>query len=127
MFDSEPASPGLFTSLRKLLDTSLGVLQNRAELLAVEFQEEKDRAAELFIWAVAVLFFAIMSVLVVTATIIFLFPESSRVYAAGGLAVIYLAGAVWAALGLKARLKQPAIPFASTVAEIKKDREWLLK
>jgi len=127
MFDSQPASPGLFTSLRKLLDTGLGILQNRAELLVVEFQEEKDNAIGLTIWLMAALFFAIMTVIVLTVTIVLIFPEELRVYAAGGFALIYLIGAVWALLGLKTRLKNRPLPFSATLDEIKKDREWLLK
>ena len=66
MHNSEPASPGLLPSLRTLLDTGLTLLQNRAELLAVEFQEEKDNVIAVAIWVVAALFFAMMTVLVLT-------------------------------------------------------------
>ena len=127
MVDSEPASPGLFSSLRKLLDTGLATLQNRAELLAVEFQEEKDNVIQLAMWVAALLFFSIMAVIVFTATIILIFPEELRVYVAGALTVLYLLGALWAFLGVRARLKHRAIPFSATVDEIKKDREWLVR
>src|SRR4051812_6927516 len=102
MLDSEPASSGLFSSLRKLLDTGLAALQNRAELLSVEFKEEKDQAMELGLWLCLVLFFAIMTVLVLTATIVLLFPEERRVYVAGALTLLYLIGAIWSLLGLRA-------------------------
>jgi len=127
MFNSEPASPGLLTSVRKLLDTGLATVQNRAELAAVEFKEEKDHAMELMLWATVVFFFAIMASLVLTATIIFAFPENQRVYVAGVFTLVYLAGGVWAFLGLKTRLKNQPVPFSATVDEIKKDREWLTK
>ena len=126
MLNSEPA-PGLFHSLRKLFDTGLMAVQNRAELLAVEFQEEKENVIGLFLWLVAALFFLITTVLVLSATIILLFPEEFRFYAAGGLTILYLAGAVWSIAGLKKRLKNRALPFSATLEEIKKDREWLLK
>jgi len=127
MFDSQPASSGLFTSLRKLLDTGLATLQNRAELLSVEFKEEKDHAIELGIWLTMVLFFSIMALIVLTATIILLFPQDLRVYAAGAITLLYLIGAVWSFLGLRSRLKSRPLPFSATVEEIKKDREWLHK
>ena len=127
MLNSEPASPGLFTSVRKLVDTSLAALQNRAELLAVEFQQEKDAVIEMVMWVTALLFFAIMAVMVLTATIILIFPPDLRVYVAGVLALLYLAGAVWAFLGLRMRLRNRSLPFSSTVQELKTDREWLLK
>src|SRR5437588_11365990 len=105
MLDSEPASAlGLLTSLRKLLDTGLASLQNRAELLVVEFHEEKDHAVELLLWVIAVLFFASMTGLAFTATIILLFPEGKpRALVAGGLSILYLIGGLWASLGLRAR------------------------
>ncbi len=127
MFDSEPASSGLLSSVRKLLDSGLAAVQNRAELLAVEFQEEKEHTTGLVMWITLCLFFGIMTVLVLTATIILIFSEEWRVYVAGALTLLYLIGAIWAVLGLKARLKNRAMPFSSTVEEIKKDREWLLK
>ena len=127
MHNSEPASPGLLPSLRTLLDTGLTLLQNRAELLAVEFQEEKDNVIAVAIWVVAALFFAMMTVLVLTATIVLLFPDELRVYAAGGLGILYLIGAVWSITSLKSRLKHRPLPFSATLEEMKKDREWLLK
>ena len=127
MFNSEPASPGLLTSVRKLLDTGLATVQNRAELAAVEFKEEKDHALELMLWATVVFFFAVMSGIVLTATIIFAFPEDRRIYVAGVFAILYLAGGVWAFLGLRTRLNKQPVPFSATVDEIKKDREWLTK
>src|SRR6266853_5910141 len=127
MFNSEPASPGLLTSVRKLLDTGLATVQNRAELAAVEFKEEKDHALVLMLWATVVFFFAVMTGIVLTATIIFAFPEDRRIYVAGVFTVLYLAGGVWAFLGLRTRLNKQPVPFSATVDEIKKDREWLTK
>jgi len=127
MFNSEPASPGLLTSVRKLLDTGLASVQNRAELAAVEFKEEKDQAIELMLWAMVVFFFAMMAAIMLTATVIFAFPGDQRVYVAGVFAFLYLAGGVWAFLGLRARLKKQPVPFSATVDEIKRDREWLTK
>src|SRR5947209_15442388 len=105
MLDSDAASPGLLGSLRRLLDASLAALQNRAEILALEFEEEKDRAIELAIRVVAVLFFAILSVLVLTAGIILIFPDHLRAYVAFGFAFLYALGGAWAAAGLRSRLK----------------------
>ena len=127
MFNSEPASSGLLTSVRRLLDTGLATIQNRAELAAVEFKEEKDQALELMLWAIMVFFFAMMTGMVLTATVILAFPQERRVYVAAVFAVLYLAGGLWTFLGLRARLKKQSVPFSATVDEIKRDREWLTK
>ena len=121
----EHQSPGLFDSLRRLLENALGAFSNRVELLAVEFKEEKTNIIELFIGVAATLFFTMMTVIVLTATVILLFREEWRIYAAGGFCLIYLIGAVCGFLWLKARLKQNGVPFSESINELKKDREWL--
>lgn len=105
--------------------TGASALQNRGELFLVELQEEKNRVIELFIWAAAICFFGVMFIVVLTATIIFLVPEDQRVYAAGGFAVFYLVCSILALLNLKALVKSASLPFADTISEVKKDREWL--
>lgn len=123
VINSKP--PGMFHLLRKVMGTGWDAIQNRGELFLVELQEEKNRAIELFIWAGAVCFLAVMFLVVLTATIILIFPDDLRVYAAGGFSVLYLAGAILALLNLKALVRTAALPFSETIAEVRKDREWL--
>jgi uncharacterized membrane protein YqjE len=116
--------PPLFAKLfRKTLVTGMGALQNRGELLLVELQEEKGRLINLLIYGLGALFLAMVTVLLLTGTIIFLFREEYRLYVAAGFVVLYLAGTVVALLSVKALLKR--IPFSDTFAEFKKDRELL--
>jgi uncharacterized membrane protein YqjE len=123
--DTEVHPPGLLSLLRKAALTGIGALHNRGELFLVELQEEKNRSIELFIWIAAVCFAGIMFMGVLTATVILLVPEDSRVYAAGGFALFYLVVAVLAFLNLKALVKSSASPFSSTIDEVKRDRAWL--
>lgn len=106
---------------RRTLSTCLGALQNRAELLVVEFAEEKDRALKLVICGALGLFLAMMTIMLATATIIFLFPEQYRIYAALGFAVLYLAGTVAAVFIIRGLLRQA--PFAESLNQLKKDAE----
>jgi uncharacterized membrane protein YqjE len=122
---SQTSPPGILNLLRKVALTGWGALHNRSELFLVELQEEKNRVIELFIWAAAVCFLGIMFVGVLTATIILVFPDELRVYAAGGFALLYLIGAFLSLLNLKALVKHAALPFADTIAEVNRDREWL--
>jgi len=121
----EQHTPGLFDSARRFLDHALVAVHNRVELLAIEFKEEKTNVVELLLCISAALFFTMMTVIVLTATVILLFPQEKRVYAAGGFCLIYLIGAIWSILRLKAKLKQNGMPFEDSVNELKKDREWL--
>lgn len=115
--------PTLGRLVRRTVSTCLGAVQNRAELLAVEFEEENDRMLRLVIFGVIGLFCAMMSLLLITAMIIFLFPEEYRVYAALGFAVLYAAGAATAALTVKGLLKRT--PFSESLSQLRKDAELL--
>src|SRR2546423_45002 len=123
MIADQDHPPGVLPLLSKLARTGLGVLQNRGELLLIELQQEKARLIELLIWGAGLLFLAFMGVMLLTATIIFLFPEGLRLWVAAGFAVLYLAGAVAAFFTIKSLLKNP--PFAETIEQVRKDGEWL--
>ena len=123
MADEDNEAPGIGSLAAKLARTGVGLLQNRVELLALEWQEERIHLAELLVWGVGLLFMGIMGLMLLTATIIFLFPESSRLYVAGGFTLLYLIGAVAAWLGVRSLLKHE--PFAGSVDQLQKDRAWL--
>jgi uncharacterized membrane protein YqjE len=123
---SEPgtASAGAFGHLRDLVRHAAAALENRARLFSVELEEEKGRIIESFIWAAAACLLALLFLVVVTATVILVFPEDLRAYAAGGFALLYLLGTTLAWLNLRALWKQARPPFEHTIAELRKDREW---
>ena len=116
-------SPTLATLVGRVGRIALRGLQSRVELLAVEWQEERLRLAEVLFRAVALLFLTTMGVILLTATLIFLFPAQVRIYVTAVLAVLYLFGAAGAWAGLKAGLKRE--PFTESIEQVKKDRVWL--
>jgi uncharacterized membrane protein YqjE len=120
---SEDQIPTLGRLARRTLSTFLGALQNRAELLAVEFEEEHDRMLKLVFFGVGALFLAMLTIILVTATIIFSVPEEYRVYTALAFAVLYLVGTVAAIFAVKGLLKKT--PFADSLDQFKKDAELL--
>jgi uncharacterized membrane protein YqjE len=115
--------PGLAALLTRLAGTGLDVLRNRGELLSVEWQEEKARHAKLLCLGLGALFLAFLGAVALTTVIIFLFPEEYRLWATLVFALLYFAGAAWAGFRLKALLTQT--PFAESLNQLKKDREWL--
>lgn len=123
MIQREQQLPTLGRLARRTVSTCLGALQNRAELFALEFEEENDRLMKMVIFGVMGMFLGMMTILLVTALVIFLVPEEHRVWAALGFAVLYLAGAVGSGLAVKGLLKQT--PFAESLKQIKKDSELL--
>ncbi len=115
--------PGFVSLLRQLAATGVGALQNRGELFAVEWQEERARRVEFIVTTFAFLFMAGMAVALLTAIVIFLFREELRLYVAGGFALLYAGGALWAGLSLKSLLA--SAPFSESLTQLKRDREWL--
>ncbi len=121
--DTDYQLPTLGRLARRTAATIVGALQNRAELFAVEFEEENDRLLKMVLFGVGALFFLGMGILLLTGTIIFLVPEQYRVYAAGGFALLYLGGGVAAALTVKSLVKKT--PFTESLKQLKKDAEIL--
>ena len=99
------------------------ILQNRADLLAVELQEEKYRLVEVLILVGIALALGMMALFVFTGVIIFAVPEAYRLWVACGLGVFYLLGifALWSRI--KKLLQNQ--PFPETIDQIKKDWECL--
>ena len=121
--ETENQLPTLGRLARRTASTIVGAIQNRAELFTLEFEEENDRLLKMVICAVGGLFLAMMALLLITGTVIFLTPEQYRVYTAAGFAALYLAGAIAAGVMIKKLIKAP--PFAESLKQLRKDSELL--
>jgi uncharacterized membrane protein YqjE len=124
MSEASETKPGVWASLKRILDTLLAAAQNRVELFAVELQEEKCRLVEAILCAAAVAAFGMMTLSLVTFTVVLLFWENGRLPALASLSVLYLVGTVLAWRALQSRLKDRSA-FAGTLDELKKDRACL--
>jgi uncharacterized membrane protein YqjE len=123
MNESDPKPEGLFASLRKLLSTIVSIVQNRAELFAVELQEEKYRLVELLLLTGIIWLLGGMALMLLIAVAIFLIPAEHRIAVAFGFCILCVLGTVVAIIRLKKRLKDR--PFSESVNQIKKDLECL--
>lgn len=123
MAETETKAESTFGSFRKIGGMVAAVLQNRADLLALELQEEKYRLVEVLILVGIALALGMMALFVFTGVIIFAVPEAYRLWVACGLGVIYLLGIVVLWSRVKRVLK--AQPFPETITQIKKDWECL--
>ena len=124
MFDLERTTQsfGLFGSVKRLSENALAILQNRLELLIIEFKEEKSRVISLGVWAAALIFLAFLGIVALMLTLTFVFWEQ-RVAVMAGFCAFFFVGAVGSLIALKSKIKTP--PFSETVSQLKKDREWL--
>jgi uncharacterized membrane protein YqjE len=116
-------APGIATLVGRLARTIVGAVQNRFELVALEWQEERTRLADLLVWLVGLLFLGMMGALLLTAVIIFLFPQDLRLYVAAGFTILYLAGAFVAWLEVRSMLRRE--PFSESVDQARRDQAWL--
>ncbi len=123
MISDEHRPPGLLALANRLVSTGAGALQNRAELLLLEWQQERTRLSELLVRGLGLVFFSLSAVMLLTATIILACPERARIYVAGGFTLLYVLGAFWAWTTMKNLLKRD--PFPETLNQLQKDRHWL--
>jgi uncharacterized membrane protein YqjE len=119
------AATGLLASLQRLLATLLEILQTRAEIVATEFEEERERIRELIVLGFVALFFVNLGVVLLTLFIVMLFWDTHRLYVLGGFAVLYLGLGLMAVTVLHRRHRSRPRLFATTLAELSKDRDQL--
>jgi len=112
-------------SLRRSVDLVVRTLQNRAELLGLEMEEEGRWVVSALVWTAAAIFFAVLSIAIVTVTLILIIPEALRLWALVGFSALYLFGAVYAFTGLKRHFKNKRPALSDTVNELKKDLDWI--
>ena len=119
------ASGGLRRALVHAGVSTLDLLRTRLELAALEFSEESERAkARLLLLVIAALFGAV-ALLAASALVVLLFWDTHRVAALTVVTLVHVAIALGAVLRLKASFDTPHTPFAQTLAELERDREWL--
>lgn len=116
---------GLLASLQRLLATLLEILQTRVEIVATEFEEERERIRELVVFGFMALFFVNLGVMLLTLFTVMLFWETHRLYVLGGLAMLYLGLGLIAVTVLRRRIRSRPRLFATTLAELSKDRDHL--
>jgi uncharacterized membrane protein YqjE len=104
-----------------LVENALAAAQNRLELFRVEAQEEKIRFMEIFLLASAIVVLGTLGLALATFAIALYVWQYGPELALSFVISAYVIGTVVAWRLLKARLKSET-PFASSAAELKKDR-----
>ena len=126
MDEKEATPPGVLETLRRTGATMLGIFQNRLELFAVELQEERLHLIEALLLIAAIVALGFFTLALAAAGVIVLLWSTFGVAILFILSGIGLVGTLLVAWRLRERLKD--WPFLSgTLAELKKDREWLEK
>lgn len=108
-------------SLRALSASLIALVCDRAELIAVEFQEAKARNVQKIILLIVAALFITMGMLLAAFLVIVLFWDTHRMLAAGGVTALYLAIGVTALMRLRAIHRNSPPPFAATISEFAND------
>jgi uncharacterized membrane protein YqjE len=125
MSNQDPRPAGILESLRRICDNGLALVQNRAELFAVEVQEQKVRVGRTLLLAAVALLLANSALLVIATTSVVLAGPNARAPVLIVLSLAYVVATVVAFVLLRNELRSTPPPFNGTVSELRKDREWL--
>jgi len=124
MATSSPRS-GLLGSLRRLLASAVAMAETRLELLVTELEEERLHLLALVGYGVAAFFMLGIGLLFLVIFLTVLFWDSHRLLALGAFTAVFLLGGAAAAyLALRHAHTKKRL-FASTLAELRRDREAL--
>lgn len=121
----EPATGGLFESLKTLVGSLIGIVQTRLELLSTDIAEERAHLTTLLVLGLVALFCLGVGVVLLAVLIAVAFGESHRLAALGALTGFFLIAGT--SLAWLARYKARTRPrlFAASLAELSKDRQQL--
>jgi uncharacterized membrane protein YqjE len=116
-------SEGLIGSLRRVVQTLAEVLDTRLGILSTEIAEERLNLTRLILVALAALFFLQIGVFLAVLFVVLAVSDANRLAAIGIAAAVLLLLAVGGALWLRHWLRTRPPMFATTIAELRKDRD----
>jgi uncharacterized membrane protein YqjE len=126
--DESPADarkPGLRGSLARLAEYSVALLRTRVALAALEFEEGRERAKrDLQLLAIVGFAFALAWMACCTLFVAY-FWDTHRYAALLAVAVLHGGIGLAALWRLKSAEALASPPFAATLAELERDRQWL--
>src|SRR6185503_10845271 len=118
------SSPGLFSSIKRLLTTALAGVENRIELFLIELREARLRIFDVVLLGCAAALMGFMALLLVTVTLVVILWDSARVPVLVVLSACYSLATMAIFWRLKIRLRNWSF-FSATLSELKKDRACL--
>ena len=120
-----PLGGGLRGAMEQLGTSMLELIRTRLELASIEFAEERDRTMRRIVLLVVAALFCASAAVAASGLVVLYFWETNRVAALAAVALWYFAIGVGAILKLRASFRSAPSPFTQTVAEFKRDGEWI--
>lgn len=121
----ETHTAGWFDGLRRMRDSLFSLARSRAELFAVELQEEKLRLLTLLVLAAVGLVLGAIGLLLALGTLAIWLWETAGYAGLTGLALGTLFASGCLLLTVRKRIRRGPRPFAGTLSEFRKDYECL--
>jgi len=122
MNEQGTARPGLVEILRRLAATILAIFQNRLELLAVEWQEERVRLLNALLLTAAIVALGFFTLALAASGLALVVWDAYGVRGLFALSGLGLAITLLAYWWMRVRLNNWPL-MAGTLAELRKDRE----
>jgi len=118
-------APSFVRSFKDALAVLSAMLHTRLELFVTELEEERERLRQTLVLTLLSFFGVSLGFILLTIFLVALFWERGWLIAIGGLAALYLAVGLGAALKLRQKILSRSSLFPDTLAELAKDRDQL--
>jgi uncharacterized membrane protein YqjE len=109
----------------RITATLVAMVGTRLELAAVEFQEDARRLLGYLAWSLLAAFLAAGAVMLAALFVIVLFWDTYRLQAVAAMAAVLAIVAGLIVMSVRSRLNAQAPLFAATLAELRKDIEYV--
>jgi uncharacterized membrane protein YqjE len=116
---------GLSGALARLAGALVDFGRTRLELASVEFGEERERTFERMLLTVTAALGFGFALLAASAFVVVWFWDTHRLLALAGVTLFYALVGVVAVLRLRDQRQSAPRPFAATLTELERDRQWL--
>lgn len=118
-------SSSFLQNLKSALAAVSSALHTRVELFVTELEEERERLKQALLLTLLFFFCLSFGFILLTIFLVALFWEKGWIFAIGGLAALYLAVGITAAVMLRKRILTRPSLFPASLAELGKDRDRL--
>ena len=115
----------MFASIRRLLDTLVGIAHTRIELLGTEVEEQVARLTSMLLWTIVALFLTFTTSVLIAVAILIAFWDTNRILVAVLLAAGFALLALISFMRVKAVARRRPPLFKATLEELVKDRDRL--
>lgn len=121
MPDTTSGSTAPSGALRRLAASLIAIGRIRLELLAIEVQEEKERIAQMLVWAVITAFLGCFALVSLALFLTVLLWDSHRLLALGGCSLLFLALAAVGVSRLSSLFGMGSSLLQSSIVELRED------